>query len=214
MLTFPGNWSIPAGRQGQVVTSQSFWEEKGNKYSQPPQCFFFAFSFPPALSGHSSVEPIHCQWGHLWLYPRPSPFERECLFWVAEKWGVIYPTKAYCTSALDEIPAPQIWLAIPGTINHASSTLDQLNPNFKICFVCLCNCTLKMLLPIADKWTMCGWYYPQALSSKCIVSNNKAPRETHKITNFTVDFLPALLCSLHTPGLSPHTAGDDVGPNQ
>jgi len=55
---------------------------------------------------------------------------------------------------------------------------------------------------------------PRALCSKCIVSNNKTPRETHKITNFTVDFLPALLCSLHTPGLSPHTAGDDVGPNQ
>lgn len=47
----------------------------------------------------------------------------------------------------------------------------------------------------------------------CVLTT-KPPVKLNKITNFTVDFLPALLCSPHTPGLSPHTAGDSVGPNQ
>lgn len=47
----------------------------------------------------------------------------------------------------------------------------------------------------------------------CVLTT-KPPVKLNKITNFTVDFLPALLCSPHTPGLSPHTAGDGVGPNQ
>lgn len=47
----------------------------------------------------------------------------------------------------------------------------------------------------------------------CVLTT-KPPVKLNKITNFTVDFLSALLCSPHTPGLSPHTAGDGVGPNQ
>lgn len=77
----------------------------------------------------------------------------------------------------------------------------------------LCDFGLEAV-PLATNWALCMWcYHGRSVRLHCVLTT-KPPVKLNKITNFTVDFLPALLCSPHTPGLSPHTAGDGVGPNQ
>lgn len=140
------------------------------------------------------------QWGTpLARTPFLPMFWGEWDYCAAAKWGRLPHTfpRTNCVSALEVPPRPPKVVVIPcepSVTGVPPPPLASYTLLFKSFCTHLCNSRLKILLPIADKWTLCGWYYPGHSVPNALCLTTKPPVKLIKLPISQLTFF--LLCSV------------------
>lgn len=175
----------PTEKEGQCEFAIFFfWEERKEIF------------YHPAESWHNPAA-VPCQ-GHQQGTPALLFGGRKGLSWTAEKWGNLSHTFPRGK------PCPNSWWPPQtrkrGRNKHDPSVMGMPLPLasyallFKSLCTYLCNSRLKISLPKADKWTLCGWYYPGHSVPNALCLTTKPPVKLIKLPISQLTFF--LLCSV------------------
>lgn len=196
LITFWGNKCIQRGNRAST-TLWFFWEKKETSvvcHSALP-----CFCFPTLLLSLDTTLWIMCTAKDTSYRLLPAHLlGRKGLCWAAEKWGNFsHPSpRANHVSVLDGLRRPTnavVILCDSSVMGTSPPLASQTLLSESLCTY-LRNSRLKISLPIADKWTLCGWYYPGHSVPNALCLTTKPPVKLIKLPISQLTFF--LLCSV------------------